>query len=287
MILVIGASGYIGSHIYSAFKAESLPVIGTYNRHPENGLIPFDMEKQIFPILSFEPEKISHMIIAASSTVRIDQVGQEWNKSHTIDVVNAKAMLTLCKKYEITPVYLSSDFVFDGEKGNYSETDPTNPINGYGKIKDRIESYIREEFESHMIIRMGKVFGIQLNDHTLITSIINDLKKGLTLYCSSDQVFTPVMIFDLVNFLVNSIKNKTTGTFHIASIGPITRYEMALRTKQFFNLPSENIISCYINSLGLTEVRPLKIDLNISKYNDLTGKKVDSLESYLEMIKDE
>ena len=212
-------------------------------------------------------------------------MGQQWDECFAVDVLKNIEILKICKTHDIIPVYISSDFVFDGKKGNYSESDSTNPLNGYGKIKAQIENYIKEQFESYLIIRTGKVFGVLLDDNTLINSIVNDLKKDNTSSYSTDQVFTPVMVSDLVEFVVDAVQNRESGVFHIASLDPVTRYGLACQINDYFQLEVENIATCKINELGLAETRPVNIDLNISKYVKLTGKELKPVEVYLEMIK--
>ena len=113
-----------------------------------------------------------------------------------------KKLLEDCLKYGLTPVYISSDGVFDGKKGNYKENDVLNSLNHYGKIKKKIEKFITKKFNNYLIIRVSKVFGLQKNDKTLITSILNEMKKKRKVFFSDDQFFLQFMLMICANIFI-------------------------------------------------------------------------------------
>jgi len=78
-------------------------------------------------------------------------------KSKALNVDSIKRILNRLKEWEIKPIFASSEFVFDGKKGNYKETDEVNPILLYGKQKVAIEDYIQSQFKDYLIFRLAKV----------------------------------------------------------------------------------------------------------------------------------
>ncbi|MDO8517085.1 MAG: SDR family oxidoreductase [Nanoarchaeota archaeon] len=280
MILLMGASGYIGNYLFNEFKKENIDILGTYlqNKIPE--AIKFDLEKDSISGLNLE-NKIDYLIISAAANPKPDISKKYWNNSYLINVTKTKELIDYCFKNNITPVYISTDNIFDGKKGNYKEGDERNPLNSYGQIKYEIENYLLSSEKSFLLLRMGKTFKTIKDDPTLFTN----MKAGDKLNLATDQVFTPLYLKDLYEFMKKAIQENYTGIFHLASVHPTTRYHIAKTTRDFFNIKDVELIPCSIESLGLLEKRPKLIDLNVEKYKKLMGKKQEEIEHFLRMIK--
>ncbi len=285
MIFILGASGYIGSHLFTRLEINDKQVMGTCCKNPSKGLVPFDLSSDVFPPPGVDIDRITHLVITAASTTKIDQVKERYEYYHSIDVGRLCDILKTCRSNNIVPTYISTDFVFDGEKGGYAEQDLTGPLNGYGRIKEEVENFIVDHFSNFMIIRVGKVFDIKPDGGTMITDMIRDLKQGKILACSDDQVFTPVEIEDLVSFIELGIDRNLSGIFHAASTKALTRYDIGATVVRSYGLDESLILSCRINDLGLPEKRPLKIDMDVSKYLTVADRQLVSLEKILAKMK--
>lgn len=283
MILVIGASGYIGNSIFKKFIQEKFDVLGTYNNKKKDDLIFFDLQKMSLEDIKFN-KKISHIIIASGININIDDSKKDWENSYNTNVIKTKFLIDYCFENNIMPIYISSDGVFDGSKGGYSEIDNKNPINCYGRIKAEVEDYLVDSRNKFLILRMGRVFGTDLEDGTIITSTIKKLKKEKNLLCANDEFFSPLNINDLCDFLIKLIQNKCDGIFHLTSIKSTSRFEIAKAIEKYFDFRDVKITPCSINSIGLLEKRPLKINLDDNKFNSLIGVKHHDIKHYLEVI---
>ena len=280
MIVVLGASGRLGGYLFKSFKNDFTEVLGTYCDNKKPGLSHFNLENMVLNDLNVSIFS-SHLIIAAASNPRID-ISKDINKLYKANVLRTKTLINDCFSRNITPVYISTDNVFDGEKGDYKETDKTNPINNYGKMKCEIEEQLITSDKPFVLLRMGKVFGIE-NDNTLILETFQSMQRDKKVLCATDQIFTPLYVKDLYNFVKQTIAKGYQGIFHLASTFPLTRYSVAEAIKSNFNLDAE-IIPCKINEIGLLEKRPLKIDLNTEKYRALTGKYLRKIEDFFSLI---
>ena len=283
-LLITGASGYIGNYLFGQFKKENFDVLGTYFRNKKEGLLYFDLEKMSIDELRINLKKIRYVIILAAANAKIDESKIHWGYNYKINVVRVKSLIDYCFKHNIVPIYISSDGVFDGLKGNYREEDERNPINSYGRIRYEVENHIINSKKPYVILRAGRLFGTNIEDGTLITDMLKDMRRGKSLKCATDQVFTPLYIKDLFNFVKIIIKKKYTGIFHLASLKATNRYEIARAIQNFFKLKNVKIYPCKINSLGLLDKRAKLTDLNISKYKSLTGHEEKQIEHFLRMI---
>jgi len=284
ILLILGASGYIGNHLFNQFRKEGFDVVGTYFKNKKPGIIHFDLENANLNDLKLDTDKITHLIIAAATNAKIDESKIYWDYNYKINVVRIKSLIDYCFKHDIVPIYLSSDAVFNGKKGNYIEEDKTDPINCYGRIRYEVENHIKKSKKPYVIIRAGRVFGTEAGDGTLITSMLKNMRKGENMKCAADQVFTLTHIKDFFEFVKIIIKENYTGIFHIASLKATNRYKIAKAIKKFFKLKYDKISSCRINSLGLLEKRPELTDLNITKLKKLIGFKEKTIDFYLNLI---
>jgi|TARA_B100001964_G_scaffold155528_1_gene170871 dTDP-4-dehydrorhamnose reductase len=281
---ILGASGYIGNYLSNRFKQEKYKVIGTYCSSKKRGLIHFDLNKMDIEDLKLDPQKIDYIIIAAAAHASIDESKKHWDYSYKTNVIRINKVIDYCFNHSIIPIYLSSDGVFDGEKGNYGEDDKPNPINCYGRMRYEVEKHILESDKPFIILRTGRVFGTDMDDGTLLTNTLNEMKQGKKLFYITDMVFTPVYVSDLFEFIKFMIKKKCEGIFHIASLRPTTRYEIAQTIKKFFDLKTSDINPCKLKSLNSLDKKPKHTELDIGKYKKLTGFEYKPIEYYLNLI---
>ena len=283
MILVVGSSGYVGNNIYKELIKEKFDVIGTYFKNKIKELVYFDICNMKLEELKLD-KKIRYIVISSSVNVNIDNVKKDWKNSYFTDVTKTKTIIKYCAKNNIIPLYISSDVVFNGAKGKYKEIDKKNPINCYGRIKSEIEDYILNSCRKFIILRMGRVFGTDLKDGTIITNTIKQLKKNKQLLYADDQVFSPLYIGDLCKALVKLISEKHEGIFHLTSIKATSHYKIAKDIQKYFNFNDAKIVPCKINSLNLIEKRPLLINLDDSKFCSVAKTKHYDIEHYLKII---
>jgi len=280
MILILGASGYIGNYLFKRFKEEGIESAGTYCKNEISGMLKFDLANMGLRDLNLEG-RLSHMLIAAAANPRPDASKINSEESHRINVERTKVLLDECFEKKIIPIYISTDNVFDGEKGNYREEDRTNPLNLYGKMKCEIESHLFQSEGEYLLLRFGKSFKTEMGDPTLFTN----MQSGNKLKLATDQVFTPLYLEDLFEFVREAVKSNYKGIFHLTSIHPTNRYEIATTTRDFFKMGDVEIIPCSIDSLNLTEGgRPKLISLNSEKYQQISGKKEKSVIDFLRQI---
>lgn len=284
MILILGASGYIGNYLFERLKRQGLDVIGTYFKNKKEGMLYFDLERTRLDELGLDAQKTGYVIISAAANTKIDNSKIHWDNSRYLNVEKIKGVIDYCFQNGIVPIYISTDNVFDGRKGRYSETDQRNPVNCYGRIKYEVEDYLLASDKPFIILRVGKVFGVRIKDNTLITEMLETLAAKKKMRLAVDQLFTPVYIEELADFIQSAISGNYRGIFHLASTKPTTRHAIALAIQKRFNLEANNVIACQIDSLGLLDQRPKLIDLDISKYKKLTGCQEKDIEHYLNLI---
>jgi len=304
MILILGASGNVGSSLFQSFKTNKIPSIrgnefssnrcevkGTYYKSFDNSLLYFDIAVMQLSDLDIDLSKITHIVICTAFTTKLDEVYQNWNKDpktgYFVNITKLIEIFDFCFKNKIIPVFLSSDGVFDGKKGNYSENNKPNPVHRYGFIKYELEKYLIESKQKYLILRFGKVISKSIDDKTLFTEIILKLINNEEQQLAIDEKMTPVYIEDLVYFIRVALLNNLKGILHLASMGPMNRYDFAMQGAKYFNIKNPNIYACKINSLGLSEKRPKMTDLNVEIMKKLIRFQLRPLEYFFQLIRKE
>ena len=283
-ILVIGASGLIGNSLYNYLKKKGYDATGTYFRNKKKKLIFFDIKKTDIKSLKIS-KNIKYLIISHGININLDKTKKNYKKSYFVNVYKTKKIIDYCFSKKIIPVYISSDGVFDGLKGNYREMDKKNPIHSYGKIKNEVEKHITRSKKRYLIVRTSRVFGVKKNDKTFLTELKRKMNNSSKLKSSYDQIFSPIFLNDLSNYLEKLIKNQNFGIFHLSSIKMISHFEIANQIKDFFKIKKIKIFPCKINSLRLLEKRPLLTHLSTSKFDSIFNVKYNDLIYYLSKLK--
>ena len=221
-ILILGGGSYIGRHLCNSIGKDH--AIATYHKKPINNGICFDSLSMDLSDILKNFDAISHAVILLGDT-NPETCAKDIEKSTALNVDSIKTIINCLKLHQITPVFCSSEFVFDGVKGNYTEEDPVNPILIYGKQKVEIEKYIQNTCEHFIIVRFSKVFGSEKGDGTIFTNWLDAINNNEKISCACDQVFSPICIEDVTRSIIDLINNDCNGIFHISGRKTYNRIE--------------------------------------------------------------
>ncbi len=264
-VLAIGASSSVGRHFIRKYSGEE--IIATYNSSKLKGGIHFNALAADLGEVIHNPEKIHSAILFLGDTKPVS-CHQNPEYSHQLNVDSIIRILRRLKEWEVRPIFISSEFVFDGAKGSYDEDDVASPIVLYGKQKFLIEEFIQSKFKEYIIFRLAKVFGLNENDKTIFTNWMEYLEHHQEIRCASDQRFSPIYVGDVVDVLYQFSKSKNTGIYHLGGAEAYTRLELLelLLKERSKYLESEiHIIPCEFNSFDLGEEWPVDVSMDVSK----------------------
>ncbi len=277
-VLILGGSSYVGKYLFSRLGTDK--AIATYCKTPIAGGIYFDsLTMKISGILE-SPDKISHAIILLGDT-NPETCAEDAEKSNALNVDSIKSILKELKKLKIKPVFTSSEFIYDGKKGNYDENDPPNPILLYGMQKLKIEKFIQDNFNDFIILRLAKVYGSDKGDKKLIMDWLKSIKNNKTISCASDQRFSPIYIEDVVKAIIKIVGKNPNGIFNLGSEKSYSRLEILnilINSIRIFSQIKINITARSIHDFDLKEKRPLDISMNSAKIVNEIGIKLTPVE---------
>lgn len=302
-ILVTGLSGLVGSRFAELLK-DSYEFEGITR---ESGVDITDEASINQKILSSDAQIILHL--AAKTDVDgcekdkeidekfLDQKGsdqQEWTSKKTAWVVNVlgtKYIVEACKKTNKKIIFISTDFVFDGNKSNdegYVEDDIQNPINWYGKTKYEGEKIVMNSELDWIIARLAYPYRANFAEkNDFFRIILQKLKGGQKLNMVMDHVMTPTFVDDFVYAIDSLIKTNSSGIFHTVGDQFISPFDAATLIARKFNL-DKNLISQSSKAEYFKDKaqRPFFLGLRNDKIKKM-GIKMRSFENGLEEIKNQ
>lgn len=190
-------------------------------------------------------------------------------RSNALNIGAVKRIIDVLNQHGIPILFASSEFVFDGAKGNYTEEDIPKPILLYGQQKRTVETYLQETSSNYTIVRLGKIFGSEQGDCTLFTGWATTLNSGKTeLTCATDQRFSPIYMEDVIKGILTLIKHNCHGIFHLAGPKSFTRWElldMIVAEYSRYVPLSIKITACSIHDFDLPEKRPVDVSMAVEK----------------------
>lgn len=258
-ILVTGASGYLGEIICTIFPTHGFTVKGI----DINDVDVRDQNKVYKIIKTFCPQIIIHL----AALTDIDECEKKSEIAFQVNVKGTCNIVNAAKRVGAKVIYLSSDYVFDGYRGNYTETDIANPINVYGKTKSISEQIIKREINRHLIIRSSSFYGHSPSLRGFASEVIYSLYRNKKIYLAIDQIANPTDIKDLANAMIVLIKKNVLGICHVIGSQQISRYEFAMMIAKLFGFDPTLIISSTLRELSL-KYRPANISLRYNKLNN-------------------
>lgn len=275
-IVVIGASGQLGSDVVSIFKEDAVPL--THKDIEVTNLNTLKIIKDLKP----------DVIINTAAYHKTDECEVNPLKTFQVNSIGAFNVAKIANEIDAVNIYISTDYVFDGKKKSpYTEDDSPNPINIYGLSKYSGEIITRNYSKKYYIIRVASLFGksgAREKGGNFIDKIIERAKKREYLKVVDDMIMSPTYTKDVARVLRKFLKVMPEyGVYHMVNEGYCSWYEFAKTVFDMLNLDVD-INPIKTSELGLRSRRPLFSALENKKLNKL-GLRMrswrDALKEYL------
>ncbi len=202
-------------------------------------------------VSSFHPTAI----INAAAAADVDWCELHREDAWKINVVGVENLIEATRKVGARLIHISTDYIFDGMHGPYSEDDKPNPISYYGKSKLASENAVRIAEIPHTILRTIVLYGsgIGVRDN-FPTWVFKSLRAGKVVRCAEDQISNPTHVNDIAFAAVKGFELNRDGIYHICGSERVSRYQFAVRTAELFGLDPGLIHA--VKSADLNQVAP-------------------------------
>ncbi len=227
-VLVIGSNGQLGQSLRSI--APNYSVNFTFS---DRSLLDITNQQNIN--VYFQKNKFDFCINCSAYTA-VDKAENEEDLAKKINVIGVSYLAEACKKYQITLVHISTDFVFNGMAFKpYTEETKTDPISVYGQTKLDGEKEIQRILDNHYIIRTSWLYSEFGNN--FMKSMLNLSKNRDVLSVVSDQIGTPTYAVDLAKAILIIIQsNSNYGLYHYSNLGVASWYDFAKAIFEYSNI---------------------------------------------------
>ena len=288
-ILITGANGFLGYYLVEQLLAKNFDVIATgrgncrlpFTAHPKFQYHEMDFTDPFSIHDVFENVKPG-VVVHSGAMSKPDECETNQMLAYLVNVEGTVQLLINSSDIASFFIFLSTDFIFDGERGMYTEDDLPNPVNYYGKTKLEAEEAVKEYEHNWAIVRTVLVYGKNHSGHNNILKIIREkLEKGEEYSVVNDQVRTPTYVEDLAKGIVSIIEKKATGIFHLSGKEVFTPYQMAIKTAEHLDLDSSVLKKVTAASFSQPARRPLKTGFVIDKARNELGYEPVSFEEGL------
>lgn len=267
-VAILGANGQLGSDLAKVFGDDAIPLA-----HREGDVT--DPES-----LNILKELKPEVVINTAAYVRVDDAEVEVEEAFRVNALGALHVARVCTELEAINVFISTDYVFDGAKGEpYTEDDVPNPVNVYGLSKYMGELFTRNfSFKrktlpkKYYVVRVSSLYGKAGSSGkggNFVEFMIQKAKNGEKINVVDDQFMSPTYTRDVAAMLKRFLDLKPAyGVYHMANQGFCSWYEF---TKDIFNILDWEVDVKPIKSAGLTRLamRPIFSALSESKLNRL------------------
>lgn len=206
-------------------------------------------------------------------------------KCWRVNVEGTRNIAEAAKKYKKKLIYISTEFVFDGEKKSYTEKDQPNPINWYGQTKYEGEKIAQETLNNYLILRFAFPYRAQFKREDIARFFISRLKRGEKVKAIDNWIITPTFIDDIAKAIDFLVYKDKIGVFHIVGSSSHTPLKMAEMISKEFNLDKTAIKAVKLNNLFAGKARrPKRLVVKNDKITRL-GVKMRTFKEGLEEIK--
>jgi len=222
-VAVVGGTGQLGSDLVKVLRAGGDEAISLSHADIECA----DLESVRAALGGLRPE----IVINCAAFVRVDECERRPEDAFQVNAIGSLHVAKICAEIDAVCVYISTDYVFDGQKGEpYTEEDRPNPLSVYGTSKLAGEYSVRAACPRHFIVRTSGLYGAAGSSGkggNFVETMIRLAAEGTPIRVVSDQVLTPTYAKDLAQKIRELLQTKAYGVFHIANNGGCSWYEFA------------------------------------------------------------
>jgi dTDP-4-dehydrorhamnose reductase len=291
-ILITGSNGMLGQRavqFYSSKENVELLATSVEEKSVVDSVeyIPSDIKNRD------EIKKVIHdyypdFIIHTAAFTNVDLSEKLREDAWKINVKGVEYIAEAARAIDAHIIHISTDYIFDGKDGPYSENAKPNPVGYYGRTKLASENALKISGTFFTILRTNVLYGIALNSRPdFVRWVINSLNKKENIRIVKDQINNPAFIDDLVQGINKIIDFKKTGTYNIGGKEFLSRYDFTLQIAEYFNLDKKLITPITTEELKQPARRPLNSGLIILKAETELGYKPHTINESLAAMKKE
>ncbi len=287
-ILITGVSGLLGNNLADFYRKEHT-VVGLYNQHPValKGVQTLGADLRDYSTVRKIARMVKPQIIMhCASRVDIDNIEVDREGGWQANVLTTRTLLDAFRDMETKFVFISTDSVYAGDKGPYTEEMVTEPRNWYGRTKLEAEQLFQVKRDS-LVLRTN-IYGWNIRDkRSLAEWFLYKLEKGEPVTGFTDAVFSSIYTITLARLIEECLIKELSGVFNCACADAWSKYEFGRHIADTFKLNQNLIMPGWINEHGFKAQRGNDLSLDVTKLESALGRRLPTMSQCLsEFLKD-
>jgi dTDP-4-dehydrorhamnose reductase len=271
-VLLTGATGLLGGYLLQGLVETGDEVVGWSGSKSEIArgisLQPVDISKADRVQEVFRQAR-PDIVIHTAALTKVDECHRAPERARQVNTLGTATLAELAADAGARLVYVSTDLVFDGAKGDYSEADEAKPLSIYGQTKLEAERAVLA-FPRHLVVRVSWLFGPSLNSgRNFFVQLLENLPARRSTRLFQDEWRTPLSLATSARALIGLAHSDVPRLLHLGGPNRMTRLEVGLRLAAHLGLDASCILSASLDSVSGEELRPRDVSLNASRWRAL------------------
>ncbi len=296
-VLLTGASGLLGGNCLARLARNPNVHLYATHRNPDFS-IPhtFAQGASAFPLDLTNETAVWNIVATVQPNIIIHTAAHtetafcEWNRqdAYALNVKATKVLATLAEMFGTRFIFISTDLVFDGTKGNYSEDDTPNPLSYYAETKLEAEVLVKTLVGNHVILRVPLLLGVSPRGTRSVNErLVKEFEAGKTVKLFCDEYRTPMfadVLARVIEEVAMGILSETTGLFHAGGAERVSREDLGRKIATRWKFNQDLIQSARSSDVPSTPPRPKDVSLNSNELHSRLPFKIPSLEESLNAL---
>ena len=289
-LLITGGSGLYGSKLAQLASSKQHQVFSAHNQNPATygHPIKLDITNKARVEAAFKKAR-PDVVVHAASLTDVDKCELDPKLAMEINVIGTENIVQASKKINAFLLFISTDYVFNGEKGCYTEADSPSPINYYGYTKLKAEERVKAIDDVYSIARTSVIYGTTpaAGKTNFSLWLLDKLNKKEQVSVFTDQWNSPTLNTSLAEMTLEIVERKLTGIYHLSGATRISRFDFAILLAKTFKLDTNLIIPTLSTELTFPAQRPQDSSLNTSKAQQTLANQPLQINEALKNLKEE
>ena len=282
--IILFGYGFLGRNIYSRLKENDSTIIKTkLNKMDDVLQLDISDHKRVSDLIDQEKPNI---VINCAGRNDIDFLENNPEKAKSINSISPEIIAKKCQQNNSRLIHISTDSVFDGKRGMYSENDLPNPKNVYAKTKLEGEKRVINQCNDSVIIRTN-FYGIDSSQKYLFNKMLEKLKQKQDIIGFDDVYFTPLSVENLAEQIIDVVFSDFKGIIHLGSDEKISKYEFCKMMSEKLGFGEELVKPDSIDNTAFIAKRPKNTSLNNEFSKSIVKHKSIEFADWLETKKDD
>jgi len=289
-ILLTGASGLLGLNIALALDGKEHQVFGVANTPPLQWVNFKSIQAELTGEGALErlfAEVKPEAVIHCAAIANVDECESKPELAETINAALPGRIAALAAQHGAKMVHISTDAIFDGQKGDYLESETPNPLSVYAKTKLGGEQSTAAANADALIARVNFYGWSMSGKRSLAEWFVNNLAAGTPIKGFSDVLFCPMMVLDLADTLMQAMHKDLKGIYHVVGPQQMSKYDFGQAIAKKFGFDTSLLTPSSVSDAGLKAARSPNLTLNTDKIAAALGHPLPGFESGLQRFFDQ